>query len=164
MNNTEDLAASIEQLVRKHISELHRSTAAALERAFALSIAAPRAKQKQSVPRAKANRREPARVADLAERLHAAVCATPGETMGVLARAARRDRARAEPPDEQSATRGPAALDRRSQPDAVLSSGGAGHEFAHRLTHAREGRRCGGQQRGRKPLTDCPRRAARLMV
>jgi hypothetical protein len=83
--NTTDLAASIEQLVRTHISEIHRSTAAALERAFASTGAAAQPKQKQRTPRTKGDRRDPAKVAELAERLHAAVCATPGETMGVLA-------------------------------------------------------------------------------
>jgi hypothetical protein len=87
--NTTDLAASIEQLVRTHISEIHRSTAAALERAFASIGAAAQPKQKQKqkqrTPRTKGDRRDPAKVAELAERLHAAVCATPGETMGVLA-------------------------------------------------------------------------------
>lgn len=87
--NTSDLAASIEQLVRTHITEIHRSTAAALERAFASTGAVTRPKQKQkqkqTAARAKGDRRDPAKVAELAERLHAAVCASPGETMGVLA-------------------------------------------------------------------------------
>jgi len=85
MKTIEDLAAGIECLVRDHIAEVQRSTAAALERAFASSSKS----QKQASDRpgrcTLSNRRDPEQVAALAERLHAAVCATPGETMPVLA-------------------------------------------------------------------------------
>lgn len=85
MNTTDELAASIEQLVRNHISEIHRSAVTALERAFGSPTAPTKQRQNQAAPRATANRREPDEVAGLAERLHAAVCDTPGETMAVLA-------------------------------------------------------------------------------
>jgi hypothetical protein len=85
MKTATDLATSIEQLVRDHLAEIHRSTAAALERAFASSAVPGKATPKPPVRRPASNRREPDEVAALAERLHSAVCAAPGETMAVLA-------------------------------------------------------------------------------
>lgn len=85
MKSIEDLAAGIERLVRDHITEVQRSTTAALERAFASSNKPPKAASQQ-VPRRKlSKRRDPEEVAALAERLHEAVCVAPGETMAVLA-------------------------------------------------------------------------------
>lgn len=85
MKTTEHLAAGIEQLVREHIAEIHRSTAAALERAFASSSKPQKHESQRPARRMLSNRRDPEEVAALAERLHAVVCATPGETMPVLA-------------------------------------------------------------------------------
>jgi hypothetical protein len=71
--------------VREHIAEIHRSTAAALERAFASSSKPQKPTAQLPVRRTLSNRRDPDVVAALAERLHEAVCAAPGETMSVLA-------------------------------------------------------------------------------
>lgn len=84
MNTTDELAASIESLVRKHILEVHRSAASAVERAFGSQATAPKPTQRPSARRSKI-RRDPKQIEALAERLYAAVCATPGETMAVLA-------------------------------------------------------------------------------
>jgi hypothetical protein len=85
MKTIEELAAGIERLVREHIVEVQRSTTAALERAFASSNKPPKAAPQQATRRKLSKRRDPEEVAALAERLHEAVCATPGETMAVLA-------------------------------------------------------------------------------
>lgn len=87
MNTTDELAASIESLVRKHILEVHRSAAAAVERAFGSQATAPKPTQPSPARRSKMNRRDPKQIEALAERLYAAVCATPGEAMAVLAAA-----------------------------------------------------------------------------
>jgi hypothetical protein len=85
MKSIEDLAAGIERLVRDHIAEMQRSTAAALERAFASSNKPTKAAPQQVRRCTLSKRRDPEEVAALAERLHEAVCAAPGETMAVLA-------------------------------------------------------------------------------
>ena len=85
MNTTEDLTAKIEQLVRDHICELERSATAAVTRAFGSPSATAKQRPKTQGRRQTANRRDPEEVAALAERLHAAVCNAPGETMAVLA-------------------------------------------------------------------------------
>lgn len=87
MNTTDGLATKIEHLVREHIAEIHRTTSAAVERAFGSPASAAPRSSKTSARRAAANRREPEEVTALAERLIAAVTATPGETMAVLSKA-----------------------------------------------------------------------------
>lgn len=85
MSTTEELAASIEKLVRNHVAEIHRSAVAALERGLAVAGAKPKPEAKARARRGASRRRDPEEVGALAERLHAAVCDAPGETMGVLA-------------------------------------------------------------------------------
>jgi len=84
-----DLDQRIEQLVREHIAAVQSSAREALERAFA-GVAAAARKPSHAVsgpPIAKGGkRRAAAEVAELGERLYRAVCARPGESMGVLAR------------------------------------------------------------------------------
>jgi len=81
------LSEQIEQLVQQHIETARRAAAEAVERAFASwpSPAAPRPSGARSPRRAPSRRRGPDEIADLGERLYAAVVAEPGETMAVLA-------------------------------------------------------------------------------
>ena len=85
----EVLEKRIEQLVREHIAVVRAGAEAAVARAFAESTGrspkptAP--KGKAPARRAPYQRRTGEEVADLAERLCAAVHATPGETMAQLA-------------------------------------------------------------------------------
>ena len=86
MNTTEDLTVKIERLVVAHVAEIRRQAAEAVERAFA-GPSMPSAPKKETAPaRTTSSRRR--RTADeleaLAERLHAAICETPGEAMAVL--------------------------------------------------------------------------------
>ena len=81
-----DLAKQIEQLVREHIAASHKEARAALERAFAEANGEP-AQRSQGTKRTRPSkqRRTPDEIAALGERLYAAICETPGETMMVLA-------------------------------------------------------------------------------
>ena len=85
------LSEQIEQLVREHIEATRRAAAAAVERAFspASASATVRARTRTdvtaTVSRPSSRRRSPAELSSLAEQLHEAVCAQPGETMSVLA-------------------------------------------------------------------------------
>jgi predicted amidophosphoribosyltransferase len=87
--STENFEERIEQLVREHILAIRARAEAAVARGFAESaarssrLAAPQTKL--SVPRPASRRRTTEQVADLAERLCAAVHAAPGETMLRLA-------------------------------------------------------------------------------
>ena len=90
MNTEQDLAGQIEDLVHAHIDKLWRSAANAVERGFGRTATPtkPRAAAettKAKKRRAPSCRREPEAVQVLAERLHAAVVETPGESMAVLA-------------------------------------------------------------------------------
>ena len=85
----EVLEKRIEQLVREHITMVRTGAEAAVARAFAESTGRS---SKPAIPkgnpparRAPCQRRTREEVADLAERLCAAVHATPGETMTQLA-------------------------------------------------------------------------------
>ena len=81
----ESLSEQIEQLVRAHIEATQREAAAAVARAFSAASAAPRARAVRRPSRTAGRRRVPAELSVLGERLYAAVCAQPGETMAVLA-------------------------------------------------------------------------------
>lgn len=89
MNNTTNLATQIEALVRDHLAQTQREVATALDRVF--TPTANTSPTKKSAPtggrkrRAPSARRDPEMVAALAERLHEAVCAQPGEGMTVFA-------------------------------------------------------------------------------
>jgi hypothetical protein len=84
------LEKEIERLVREHMEACEIAAAAAIQRAFgaARTARASRpANRKRSVPkpRTTSHRRSSADLAKLGERLYAAVCDKPGETMHVLA-------------------------------------------------------------------------------
>jgi hypothetical protein len=79
-----DLDQRIEQLVREHIASIQRSARDALERAF--GSATPRRGRVPQGTGGAGKRRAPTEVSALGERLYRAVCARPGEGIGVLAR------------------------------------------------------------------------------
>lgn len=90
MKTEQDLAEQIEDLVQAHVDRLWRSAAGAVERGFGrpAKTTTTRREGKRAEPkkrRAPSRRREPEEVQALADRLHAAVMETPGETMAVLA-------------------------------------------------------------------------------
>lgn len=86
MSNTRSLSEQIERLVREHVADIHREATAAVERAFASKKTRTSAKSRPRQPSSSTSaRRESGQLAALAERLYSEVCATPGETMAVLA-------------------------------------------------------------------------------
>jgi len=88
MTNTttpQGLGERIERLVQEYISETRMAAQAALQRAFATSADAPSKKPGQRVKRRASRRRPSAELVSLGERLYAAMCNAPGETMMVLA-------------------------------------------------------------------------------
>lgn len=93
MKTEQDLAAQIEDLVGAHIDKLWRSAADAMERGFGRATMPTKTRTRPArntarpkTRRAPSQRRDPEEVKALAERLHAAVMETPGETMAVLAK------------------------------------------------------------------------------
>lgn len=82
----ESLGEQIEQLVRAHIEASRRASADAVERAFALASSTTRllSQPARTQTRARSRRRATTELTALGERLYQAVCAQPGETMGVL--------------------------------------------------------------------------------
>jgi hypothetical protein len=87
MTNTttpQDLGERIERLVQDYISATRVAAQAAMDRAFAASIET-KAKKPQREPRRASHRRASAELTLLGERLYAAMCKAPGETMTVLA-------------------------------------------------------------------------------
>ncbi len=74
------LSEQIEALVREHLAQVRTEATAALEQAFATSTPPTKAKG-SSRKRAQGKRRDPAQVAELAERLHERIVAEPGESM-----------------------------------------------------------------------------------
>jgi hypothetical protein len=84
----QDLGERIERLVREEISTIREAVRGAVERAFAAALAgdvAARPQQGRPATRQAGKRRATSEVAALGERLCAAVCERPGETMSVLA-------------------------------------------------------------------------------
>jgi hypothetical protein len=79
-----DLEQRIEQLVREHIASIQRSARDALERAF--ESAAPKRGRVPPGTASAGKRRAATEMSALGERLYRAVCARPGEGIGVLAR------------------------------------------------------------------------------
>jgi hypothetical protein len=77
----------IEQLVREPIASMQRNAREALERAFA-GATSPRVGRRVTRGHGDGGRkrRAPTEVSAIGERLYRAVCARPGEGMGVLAR------------------------------------------------------------------------------
>ena len=83
--NIEQLSRRIEAVVQEHLEACRREAEVALKRAFG---AAPRKTKRADEPRGSMtaeNRRDPAELAILRERLLKAVEAKPGETMSILA-------------------------------------------------------------------------------
>lgn len=84
-NTPKELGERIERLVQEYISASRVAAEAAMDRAFAGSMAATAKKQRrQTAPRTN-GRRPSTELASLGERLYAAMCTAPGETMTVLA-------------------------------------------------------------------------------
>jgi hypothetical protein len=85
----QDLEQRIEALVREHIATSRSAAAAAVVRAFAETADTPEASRARTSsatkPRQPARRRSAGEIAELAERLCAAVHETPGATMTTLA-------------------------------------------------------------------------------
>lgn len=94
MNTNESLEQKIEsmveRLVREHLVTLEAAAATAVREGFRRATrpaaSKERAGARPSSRRALAPRRSAAELARLAERLYAAICAQPGETMAVLGR------------------------------------------------------------------------------
>lgn len=93
-NTSESLEQKIEiavaRLVREHLAALEASAAAAVREGFRRATR-PTSNQRDGActarRRSPSRRRPRAEVAELEERLYRAVCAHPGETMPVIARA-----------------------------------------------------------------------------
>jgi len=83
--NAQDLAKQIEKLVTDYLAANRVAASAAVERAFASATIRSGVRAPRSAPRAPAPRRTTDEMATLSERLYAAVCAKPGESMAVLA-------------------------------------------------------------------------------
>ena len=87
----EELQGQIEKLVRAHVAAVEAAATAAVARAVSSGMArtqaggTPSSARRPSRKQRPDRRRSPEEVAELAERLAAAVHATPGETMTVLA-------------------------------------------------------------------------------
>ncbi len=83
----QELEEQIEKLVRNHLAAYEKAVTGAVKRAFtsATSERRPQRRRTKAVPRAQGPRRSPKELEMLEEQLYAAVCATPGETMTVLA-------------------------------------------------------------------------------
>jgi hypothetical protein len=80
------LEERIEQLVREHIASMQRNAREALERAFAGATSPRPGRVTRGHGDGGRKRRAPTEVSAIGERLYRAVCARPGEGMGVLAR------------------------------------------------------------------------------
>jgi len=88
MTNTttaQALSERIERLVEEYISETRIAAQAAMDRAFANSAGSRAKKQEPHARRRPSRRRPSAELGALSERLYAATCNAPGETMMVLA-------------------------------------------------------------------------------
>lgn len=83
---TTNLSQQIEALVHAHLAQIRSETSAAVERAFASVRPATRNPTSTRRDRAPGKRRDPAALAELAERLHAEIMAEPGALMTVYAK------------------------------------------------------------------------------
>jgi hypothetical protein len=81
-----ELDQRIEQLVREHIASMQRNAREALDRAFTAATSPRPGKVSRGPGDSGRKRRAPTEVSAIGERLYRAVCARPGEGMGVLAR------------------------------------------------------------------------------
>ena len=85
--SSQELAKQIEQVVREHIAISQAVAQAAIERVFAEARGESGRQPRQATPTTRRLRRRASdEVAALSEKLYAAVCELPGETMAVLAR------------------------------------------------------------------------------
>jgi hypothetical protein len=86
---SEQLTAAIEAIIGSYLAELRCTTQQAVERALSSSSryirTAPRKVKRRYVQPAAAKRRSAAELGALCDRLHAAVCARPGESILALA-------------------------------------------------------------------------------
>lgn len=86
----QQIEIAVERLVREHLAALEAAASAAVRAGFRRA-AQPMSKQREDANtgrrRSPSRRRPREEVAELEERLYRAVCAHPGETMTVLARA-----------------------------------------------------------------------------
>lgn len=83
---TTNLTEQIDKLVRDHLAQVRAEATTAVQRAFASPSARATKSKSPRRTRAAGQRRDPALVAELAERLHAEVMAAPGESMVVYAK------------------------------------------------------------------------------
>lgn len=83
---TTDLSQQIEALVHAHLAQIRAEASVAIERAFASARASTSKPAPTRSDRAPGKRRDPAVLAELAERLHAEIMAEPGELMAVYAK------------------------------------------------------------------------------
>lgn len=81
----DDLGQKIERLVEEHLAASRAAAAAAVQRAFGVTRQAPAKARRPAKAEKNAKRRTQAELAELADRLHEAVCSSPGESMDVLA-------------------------------------------------------------------------------
>lgn len=84
ITNSEDLGKQIERTVREFIATSRTAAESAMRRAFASTPGAAEARP-VGRPARNSRRRTPEEIAAMAQRLHDAVSARPGETMAVLA-------------------------------------------------------------------------------
>lgn len=84
--SSQELAKQIERMVDDFVDASRIAASAAVERAFA-SASGKSARKRPARPRSTKQiaRRSPGEMAALSERLYEAICAKPGETMGVIA-------------------------------------------------------------------------------
>jgi hypothetical protein len=86
----QQIEIAVERLVREHLAVLEAAASAAVREGFRRA-AQPMSKQRDGAStgrrRSPSRRRPREEVAELEERLYRAVCAHPGETMAVIARA-----------------------------------------------------------------------------
>ena len=83
--SNEELAKKIERVVEEHIAESRRVAQEAVARAFASPPAKSGRARPAAAKRRWKGRRSPDEVAELGERLYAAICAQPGAGMSALA-------------------------------------------------------------------------------
>lgn len=83
--NTQDLAHQIEALIAHFIEAQRVAANAAVQRAFGSAPPRDRPRPPRAAAATSAPRRSPAEMSDLSDRLYAAICAKPGESMAVLA-------------------------------------------------------------------------------
>lgn len=84
----QELEQQIEKLVREYLAACHEAAVSAVKHGFAAAASepAPARRQAKKASRLYSPRRSPEELAHLCERLYAAVCATPGETVTALAK------------------------------------------------------------------------------